>query len=217
MWKALLLAVALPVSLVPATLALAQDASDDPPVEQDARDVLGDRAGPPKMDDSPVMEQSDNAGRMSGSFSSSGETRTETVTETRETTVSVGTAADDDKPLIPSVGSTPGWGAPHRHHGQGGQAAASTPADLAGDWTLMVDGGRSCRITLTDTPWFGGWKASTSGCDKDFFLAGRWAGGASEIEFTDAYDKVAGKLRRTGPNRFEGQRGSDGASIALVR
>lgn len=195
--------------------AAAQDA--DPPMEQDARDLLGDRAQPPSMDAMPSgVAETDNAGTMSATMTTSGETRTETVTEERSTEVRVGNDPDP-VPASPSAGS-PGWGRPGGGgSGWGRRGGDSGPEALAGDWTLMVDGGRACQVTLTDKPHFGGWSVETRGCEKDFFLASRWVGGSGEIQFTDAYDKVAGQLTRTGRNRYEGTRGSDGARIVLTR
>lgn len=211
----LLLAIAAP--------GFAQDADPpadaDAPAEVDAKELLGDRAEPPKMDDdSPALEQGENAGRLSGTMSESGETRTETVTETHETQVRIG--GDPDAPSLtapPEVG--PGWGGTGaRRPGWGPPSDRPGAADaLAGNWTLMVEGGRSCQVTLTNTPHFGGYAVKTSGCEKDFFLTSRWVGGRDDIQFTDAYDKVNGQLRRAGPSRFEGTRGSDGVRIVLTR
>jgi hypothetical protein len=202
--------------------ALAQDA--DPPAEDsapdstpggvDARELLGDRAEPPKMDDDgPTLQQGENAGRMIGTMATSDETRIETVTESRETSVRIGPDPNAPPPNVPPA-AAPGWGGPGWGPPGGRPGGAES---LAGEWTLLVDGGNSCRIELTDSRKFEGYAANTRGCEKDFFLVSRWAGGSGEIRFLDAFDKVAGQLRRTGPARFEGTRGSDGARIVLTR
>lgn len=102
--------------------------------------------------------------------------------------------------------------AKHKHDHTDGSA----DPDLLGVWTLLVDG-KSCRITMTDTPWWGGWKAETRGCDKDFFLVNRWAGGGTEIQFTAPGDRVAAQMTKTAKNRYEGFRESDGAALVLTR
>jgi hypothetical protein len=109
-----------------------------------------------------------------------------------------------------SFGDTPL--ARHRHDHTDGSA----DPNLLGVWTLLVEG-KSCRITMSDVPWWGGWKAETRGCDQDFFLVNRWAGGGTEIQFTAPGDRVAGQMTRTAKNRYEGFRESDGAALVLTR
>ncbi len=224
-------AVALALSLL-ACPVLAQDAdppADTPapdttapdteatPGEQDAKDLLGDRAKPPSDDsDGPVLQESGNAGRMQGTITTGGTTTTETVSETTETSVRIG--VDPDESAAPSGGwgsqRGPGWGRPDRADNRGGSGSAR---DLAGEWTLMIDGGGTCRITLTDQASFGGYDARTSGCTNDFFMVNRWFGGSGEIRFTVPGDKSVGQLTRTGRNRFEGRLESNGARIVLTR
>jgi hypothetical protein len=192
--------------------AFAQDADDPASAEikemersmaDDVRAMDRSAEVAPASDESRTVDRSsgDNAGNVSQEFFRSGSSRTETRRHSHGVEAGVSVAAPVD--AMPSQPGRPGGG--------GG------PGALAGDWTLLVDGGQSCRVTLTDTPHFGGWSVQTRGCDKDFFLVSRWIGGEGEIQFSDAYDKVAGQLTRTGRNRFEGTRGSDGARIVLTR
>lgn len=64
--------------------------------------------------------------------------------------------------------------APANEVGQPDQAAALaarsgvtiTAVDLPGGWTISVDGG-ACPLSLTETPWEDGFRASTRGCQSD--------------------------------------------------
>lgn len=42
--------------------------------------------------------------------------------------------------------------------------------DLPGGWTISIDGG-ACPLSLTETPWEGGFRASTRSCQSDVLAA----------------------------------------------
>jgi hypothetical protein len=158
------------------SLAIAQDgAQDDPsPVEQDAGQVLGERADPPDLSvDAPPtgFQQVENAG--SAHFSTSSSEHTETVTETREH--SSGFSVGMDAPEVPVAGEIannppppPGWpGARHANHPV--PSGAVTQVDAGPIWN-NDDAQDKCPQTCARAggEWNGDWRtvgARTSVCD----------------------------------------------------
>ena len=182
----------------------------EPAPSQDAASMLGDRGKTPDQredhDDAPVMQQSENAGRMDTGSAPVTETHSETtVTETNSTSVSIGA------PVV-AAGSMggPGWGG-------GGKPTADR---MKGEWTLRTgDGHSSCTVKLGDDKWagnlFGAW--TPAGCPKGFFQVARWAPDGNGIRMADNMGRTVAEFRASGPDRFEGATVADGQRVILSR
>ena len=99
----------------------AQDADSDsaPPTEQDAQDVLGQRAQPPDLsrDDTPIgVRQGDNAGTTNVTIPAENTTETVTTSSEHSSGFSIGADTDDYRSRMPVAGEIanqppppPGW------------------------------------------------------------------------------------------------------------
>ena len=190
----------------------AEPAADPtPPAEQPEKaEPAADPTPPVKIEEVGEPVKQNNAGSFIGTIHSGGETHVVTQTETTTTTVRVGNGGGYVAP--PPVRGGPGGNRWNRPGGSG-----DTAADLAGEWSLLTDGEMGCKVTMINQSLFGGWKARTKGCQKDFFHVNRWEGGQGEIRFTDAFNNDVAQLTRTGRDRFEGVLRSNGARIVLTR
>lgn len=83
-------------------------------------------------------------------------------------------------------------------------AAASASAqrggwEVAGDWTAQGETGMgTCKVTLTEREWFGGWQASSFGCSGRLFGLGKYRIEGSELVLLGMGDREAGRLRMRG-------------------
>lgn len=141
-------------------------------------------------------QQTDNAGSMETTINSSGHSHEETRSRSDAWSVSTG----DD--------AASSWGQPSQ----------MPTAAMTGRWTLAEDGGDTCSIELRDNSWFGGYSAYVpAGCPKDFFDVNRWVMAGNQLQLTDTSNRVIGRFRQAGPNRWSGRRESDGAKVYLNR
>ena len=142
--------------------------------------------------------QTDNAGSVQTTTSSSGHSHEASRSHHDEWSLSAG---DDDGAGAP-------WGRP-----------SNMPTEaLAGRWTLAEDGGDTCSIELRETQWFGGHSAYVpAGCPKDFFDVNRWVMAGNQLQLTDTGNRVIGRFWAAGPGRWTGRRESDGAKVYLNR
>lgn len=164
--------------------ASAQDADDDasPPVEQDAKDLLGERAQPPDLSNDappPGMRQDDNAG--SANISIPVQSQSETVTTSSERSSSVSVEVDDDAdvrvPPVPVAGEIvnhppppPGWPG-YRHANRAPMVAAGAVARVnAGPIWSNDDAQGKCPNVCAgaNMAWIGSWRTTgvnQSECD----------------------------------------------------
>ncbi len=141
-------------------------------------------------------------------------------------TIAAPTTAVEAGALPPPAEATPPdllqpAGAPGEPN-QAAVLAAATPVtvgrtDLLGGWTL-ISANDTCALFLTLTAWTGGYRASTRDC----LLAGliaisAWDLLGQEVVLAAADGTPFARLRSVGPNRFEGQTVSGGATIVFYR
>lgn len=114
-----------------------------------------------------------------------------------------------------------------------GQVAALPPADsiavtmddLPGGWTISVDGG-ACPLSLTETPWEGGLRASTRSCQSEALQSiSSWQLVGQEVVLYSGSTVVA-RLHATSifrdgnivtNGRFEGQLVASGIPVSFFR
>lgn len=123
--------------------------------------------------------------------------------------------------------------APADEVGQPDQAAALaarsgvtiTADDLPGGWTISVDGG-ACPLSLTETPWEDGFRASTRGCQSDALASlSSWRLDGQTVILSGGGTVVARlsatSIFRDGDivtnARFEGQLVAGGIPVAFFR
>lgn len=163
-------------------IASAQDADNDasPPVEQDAKDLLGERAQPPDLSNDappPGVRQGDSAG--TANFSIPVQNQTETVTTTREhgSSVSVGVNEGAYVPPVPVAGEIvnhppppPGW--PGYKHANRPRVVAGGPVarvNAGPIWNNDDAQGKCPNVCASvNMGWTSGWRTTSvnqSECD----------------------------------------------------
>lgn len=149
-----------------------------------------------------------NAAVMRSTQGGSGYSHSESRSESSSTRITIGDDSDDSQDRA--------YTRPHWSNGWG-RAAIPTDA-MAGKWMLRDEGGKYCGITLELTQWLGSYRATVpAGCPDGFFFVNRWTLAGNELQLIDSYDKVIGRFRATTPDRWTGQRDSDGARMYLNR
>jgi hypothetical protein len=180
-------------------------------IEQDARDVLGERASPPTLSDDSRSDDGDasqigNAGTFSGTVTSSGSSHTETRSESSSVSVGIDLGGGDREADSRPPG---GWGRPHD---------GFDVKDVASDWTLTLDGGGNCRISLQNYPWFGRYKAYVPvTCPDPLSDTNSWMLAGNQLQITNQDGQVFARFWPAGYNRWVGHRESDGAHLYLNR
>ena len=98
-----------------------------------------------------------------------------------------------------------------------GASAQRGGMDVVGEWTARGDGVGmgTCKVTLTDKDWFGGWQASSFGCSGKLFGIGKWKVQGSDLVLLGIGDKEAARLRQRG-GVLTGTDG-DGKALTLSR
>lgn len=146
------------------------------------------------------VQQSGNAGSMTGILSSTGSSHSESRSTTTSTSVSVGIGPGDDD---------------HQHWGG---LPAPGNGDIVGNWTLGEENGSHCSIQLRSTPYQGGYSAfSQAGCPRDLVNVNRWVIIGNQLQLTDSNNQVLGRFWHAGNGRWGGRRESDGAHLYLNR
>ena len=175
---------ALLIATLVAVSALAVHAQDDgvddfPTMEQDARDLLGDRAQPPDLsDDMPTgVQEGDNAG--TANFSIPAEDTTETVTRSSEhsSSFSIGIGDDDDRDdqrrapgeIANNPPPPPGWPGSRHANRPGGGHGPVTQLSPGPIWNNNDAQGKCPNLCASnDLVWTGDWRTvgfNKSTCD----------------------------------------------------
>lgn len=96
--------------------------------------------------------------------------------------------------------------------GANAQAATVTPAEMAGNWTLVQPDGKSCNVTLRTFGNSAGGSFGKAGCfHETVFSAMNWELRPGQIVLTDAVRKPVATLSLAGRNQ------ASGAGIKMFR
>jgi hypothetical protein len=92
-----------------------------------------------------------------------------------------------------------------------------TVPQLLGVWNI-ASGGESCQLTISQTEWLGGYRATTINCLSTELRSIRaWSLAGSEVEIKDATPAVILRLRIAGANRFTGTLAGSGRIVTVFR
>jgi hypothetical protein len=120
--------------------------------------------------------------------------------EDRDVTGSVNTGAINSAPTAQTGGDT-------------GSIPAHT---LFGNWTLVDNGGRKCRVILGGVLVGAAYSArGEPDCPQAFAAVQSWEIQGAELVLRNQARGIVGRLQPTGPSRFDGQ--GDGGSVYLIR
>ena len=98
----------------------------------------------------------------------------------------------------------------------GGDAGSIPAHTLFGNWTLVDNGGRKCRVILGGVLVGAAYSArGEPDCPQAFAAVQSWEIQGAELVLRNQARGVVGRLQPTGPSRFDGQ--SDGGSVYLIR
>jgi hypothetical protein len=98
----------------------------------------------------------------------------------------------------------------------GGDAGAIPAQSLFGNWTLVDNGGRKCRLILGGVLIGAAYSArGEPDCPPAFTTVQSWEIQGSELVLRNPARGIVGRLQPTGPARFDGQ--ADGGAIYIIR
>jgi Protease inhibitor Inh len=98
----------------------------------------------------------------------------------------------------------------------GGDTAAIPAQSLFGNWTLVDNSGRKCRLILGGVLVGAAYSArGEADCPQAFTTVQSWEIQGPELILRNQSRGIVGRLQPTGPARFDGQ--ADGSAVYLVR
>jgi hypothetical protein len=98
----------------------------------------------------------------------------------------------------------------------GGDTAAIPAQSLFGNWTLVDNSGRKCRLILGGVLVGAAYSArGEADCPQAFTTVQSWEIQGPELILRNQSRGIVGRLQPTGPARFDGQ--ADGGAVYLVR
>jgi hypothetical protein len=124
------------------------------------------------------------------------------------------TTANDDRAsarTIQTAAASPGASAP-----PGGDTVAIPAQSLFGNWTLVDNSGRKCRLILGGVLVGAAYSArGEADCPQAFTTVQSWEIQGPELILRNQSRGIVGRLQPTGPARFDGH--ADGGAVYLVR
>jgi hypothetical protein len=123
------------------------------------------------------------------------------------------TAFRDDREITGSLNRAAVSSAPAVQLGDAAPIPAHT---LFGNWTLVDNGGRKCRLILGGVLIGAAYSArGESDCPQAFTAVQSWEIQGAELVLRNQSRGVVGRLQPTGPSRFDGQ--ADGGAVYIIR
>jgi hypothetical protein len=124
------------------------------------------------------------------------------------------TAYRDDGEIARSVNPAAANAAPAP--ASAGDTAPIPAHTLFGNWTLVDNGGRKCRLILGGVLVGAAYSArGEADCPQAFTAVQSWEIQGAELVLRNQARQVVGRLQPTGPARFDGQ--GDGGAVYLIR
>jgi hypothetical protein len=123
------------------------------------------------------------------------------------------TTASDDRPnsRVQTAAANPGTTS-----AAGGDTASIPAQSLFGNWTLVDNSGRKCRLILGGVLVGAAYSArGEADCPQAFTTVQSWEIQGPELILRNQSRGIVGRLQPTGPARFDGQ--ADGSAVYLVR
>jgi Protease inhibitor Inh len=123
-------------------------------------------------------------------------------------------AASDDRAIarpVQTAAASPGTSAP-----AGGDIAPIPAQTLFGNWTLVDNSGRKCRLILGGVLVGAAYSArGEADCPHAFTTVQSWEIQGPELILRNQSRGVVGRLQPTGPARFDGQ--AEGGAVYIIR